>query len=136
MKIIVCLDDKNGMLFAGRRQSKDSLLRQRVLELTRVSRLWMNSYTAGQFTEAAENLCCDEAFLEKAAPGEYCFVENTDISPYADQIESVIIYRWNRAYPGDVKFPMELFADVWRMESHLEFPGSSHESITEETYIL
>jgi len=136
VKIIVCLDDRDGMLFAGRRQSKDSLLRQRVLELIGEPPLWMNTYTAGQFTEAAEKLCCDEAFLEKAATGEYCFVENTDISPYADQIEGVIIYRWNRAYPSDVKFPVELFAQRWHKVSCREFAGSSHESITEEIYIL
>lgn len=136
MKIIVCLDDRDGMLFGGRRQSKDSLLRQRVLELTRGSRLWMNAYTAGQFMEEAENLWVDEAFLDKAIPGDYCFVEDRDIVPYAQRVESVIIYRWNRAYPGDVKFPFALFDNVWRMESRLEFPGSSHELITEEIYIL
>lgn len=136
MNIIVCLDDKNGMLFAGRRQSKDSLLRKRVLELVGSSPLWMNGYTAGQFTEDAENLRCDAAFLEKAALGEYCFVENTDITAYADQIESVVIYRWNRVYPSDAQFPVNLFNDRWQLASRFDFAGSSHEWITEEIYTL
>ena len=33
MNIIVCLDDKNGMMFNKRRQSQDRVLRQRMLEL-------------------------------------------------------------------------------------------------------
>lgn len=136
MKIVVCLDDRDGMLFAGRRQSQDALLRQRVLELTGGSRLWMNGYSAKQFTKDTPSVCCDEAFLEKAGPGAYCFVENSDITPYADQVECVVLYRWNRVYPSDVKFPMELFAHRWQLVSSLEFGGSSHESITEEVYIL
>ena len=136
MKLIVCLDDKDGMLFAGRRQSKDVALRQRVLELTKESCLWMNAYSAGQFAEKAAHLRCDEAFLDKASAGEYCFVENRDVAPYAERIEEVVIYRWNRAYPSDMKFPVQLFADRWQRISHVEFTGNSHELITEEVYTL
>lgn len=135
MKIIVCLDDHDGMLFAGRRQSKDSVLRRRVLELVSDGILWMNAYTAGQFEEQG-SIRCDEDFLEKAAAGDYCFVENVDVTPYLHKIRGVILYRWNRRYPADVTFPVSLFADRWQLESRVDFPGSSHESITEERYIL
>ena len=33
MKLIVCLDDKNGMMFNKRRQSRDRVLIENVLEL-------------------------------------------------------------------------------------------------------
>lgn len=135
MKLIVCLDDRNGMLFNRRRQSKDSALRTRVLKQTAGSRLWMNSYSAAQF-EVAEGIDTDEEFMNKAEANDFCFVENTDISAYAGQVNGVIIYRWNRDYPADTTFPMALFEDKWHLVSREEFPGTSHDVITEEVYTL
>lgn len=134
MKIIVCLDDRSGMLFLKRRQSQDSALRQKLLERTAGSVLWMNRYSAGQFTEGTFRV--DEQFLDKAGAGEYCFVENADILPCLDRIEGVIVYRWNRHYPSDMKFPTSVFAERWKLMETREFPGSSHDLITEEVYTL
>lgn len=136
MIIVVCLDDHNGMLFNRRRQSQDSCLRGRVLELCGEKLLWMNAYSAGQFSEAAPNIRVAENFLEKAGAGEYCFVENTDMTAAAAWAEGLVIYRWNRTYPSDVKFPTELFSDKMRLVSTEDFAGSSHERITQEVYTL
>ena len=130
MIVVVCLDNKNGMLFGGKRQSIDRALRQRLLEIAKGSALWMNGYSAGQFSEAS-GIVVDEAFLEKAGQGEYCFVENAQIQPYRDKIEKIVAYRWNRDYPSDRKFPAELLTDC---ESRWDFPGNSHDNITEEIY--
>ncbi len=134
MKLIVCIDDKLGMAFNNRRQSKDSALRADILTLTD-GKLWMNTYSAAQFEEA-NTFYMDDDFLDKAAADDYCFVENADIAPYAERVSGVILYRWNRHYPSDRKFPMELFEDRWILESTFEFPGSSHETITREVYAL
>ena len=134
MKIIVCLDDRSGMLFMKRRQSQDRALRQRVLERTTGSVLWMNRYSEGQFSEGVFRV--DEQFLDKAGPGEYCFVENADILPYLNRIEEVIVYRWNRHYPSDVKFPVDVFCNKWILLETADFPGTSHDMITEEVYAL
>lgn len=136
MKVIVCLDDKNGMLFAGRRQSKDSLLRADILQLTCGHTLWMDSYTFSQFAEPGENIRVDEDYFSKAEPDDYCFVEKGDMLPYAGKVTGVILYRWNRAYPSDKKFPEERFASKWQLTSIVEFAGSSHETITREVYRL
>ena len=53
MILIVCVDNKNGMLFNRRRQSQDRMLRTRILEMTAQSRLWMNTYSAKQFDASA-----------------------------------------------------------------------------------
>lgn len=135
MKIAVCLDDKNGMMFFGRRQSMDSLLRQDLLNLTCGSRLWMNSYSAGQFTEPA-GILVDEQFLLKAAEDDWCFVENADLTAVADRVTGLAIYRWNRLYPSDRKFPEELIRNRMNLVQTREFPGSSHERITLEVYEL
>ena len=107
MKIIVCVDNQNGMMFNHRRQSQDRVLRKRILELTGGKKLWMNAYSQKQFLQVNGNMPkeqeqsgqlgqsgqiqADEAFLEKAGPGEYCFVEDKDVVLYESRIEEGII---------------------------------------------
>ena len=55
MRIIVCVDEKGGMSFGGRRQSRDRVVKDRILELTADANLWMNRDSAGQF-ETLENI--------------------------------------------------------------------------------
>jgi len=136
MKIIVCLDDDLGMQFNDRRQSMDKALRDRLTQITTGKPLWMNAYSAGQFSNLPANAVVDEYFLEKAKEDDYCFLENIDISAYVSKVNTVIIYRWNRNYPQDVRFPVSLFSDNWHLISNCDFVGNSHDRITEEVYYL
>lgn len=75
----------------------------------------------------------DELFLEKAGQGDYCFVENANILPFAHKIETLIVYRWNTVYPADVRFPSVLLEG--KTPTHTaDFSGFSHPRITEEIY--
>lgn len=132
MHLIVCIDDRNGMGFMGRRQSKDRLLRTDMLELTGDTPLWMAPYSAKQFEEAAGNIRVAEDFLSRAAAGEYCFCE---LTLPEENIENIVVYRWNRHYPSDFAFPAALLKDR-KLTERKEFPGSSHETITREVYAL
>ena len=49
MIIVICADDKNGMMFNGRRQSQDRILREKILADAGNSKIWMNAYSAKQF---------------------------------------------------------------------------------------
>lgn len=136
MRLIVCLDDKNGMLFNHRRQSTDRALRQRMLTLTRDSVLRMSDYSARQFDMEASNIVVDEAFLMNTSEKEFCFAETGDIAQHIDKVSQLIIYRWNRVYPSDTKFPDALLKKGWKTVCRTDFPGHSHEKITEEIYTL
>ena len=88
MILIAVVDDRNGMMFNKRRQSKDSVLQERILMMAENGRLWMNTYTYRQFSECGyKEICVDEDFLLNAAAGEYCFVENLPVSAYEKEIE-------------------------------------------------
>ena len=103
MIVIACTDDNQGMLFNHRRQSQDRVQRQRMLERIGGEKLWVDTYTAGLFAaEDRERLGVDDACLECAGDGEYCFVEKEDLGPVEEKIEKIILYRWNRVYPADV----------------------------------
>ena len=136
MNIITVIDDGGGLMFNHRRQSQDRALRERVLALSDGSRLWMNAYTRRQFADTESgSISVDEDFLQKAPDGDFCFVENVPLLPVVERVERVILFRWNRAYPSDVKLDLDLSAPPWNLAETVEFPGFSHEKITQEVYV-
>ncbi len=132
MKLIVCLDDKNGMLFNRRRQSADALVCLRILTAANGSPLWMNSYSRTLFGQLEGNFRVDERFLENAGQGALCFVEDVDVTLFMPQVEKIVVYRWNRVYPADLRFPS---LAQWRLTECTDFEGSSHDRITQEVYV-
>ncbi len=128
MILIVCLDDKNGMSFGGRRQSRDRVLTERIKSMAADKRLFMSEYSAKLYGGGV--IACDN-FTEMAKEGDLCFIENT-LPPNGD-IEKIIIYKWNRDYPADLYFTLDL--DEFIQTSEYEFEGSSHEKITELVYV-
>lgn len=132
MKIIVCIDEKGGMAFNGRRLSRDRFLCKRIIELTGENRLLMNGYSKELFGEQSQ-ITVDENFLDIAAGGDFCFVENTDVAPFESKAEGIIVYNWNRRYSSDLKFGIDLSCG-WKLVSTADFKGSSHEKITEEIF--
>ncbi len=129
MTLIVCLDDRNGMLFNRRRQSQDSILCQHITEFAG-EKLLVNEYSAKLFPKA--RVCPDP--LGCAREGDFCFVEDLDVLPFLEKAGKLIVFRWNRHYPADVTFPSEVLEN-WKLLERMEFPGSSHENITREVYI-
>lgn len=127
MNIIVCLDNNNGMLFNKRRQSRDRELIARIKELTKEHKLWMNAYSAKLFDD---DVCVAEDFTSQADTGDFCFIENVPIPQ--NNIEKIIIYRWNRDYPTDTYFDLDIHGV--ELISRYEFKGFSHDTITEEIY--
>ncbi len=135
MNIIVCLDEKGGMLFNHRRQSADRAVRDRILALCKGKKLWMNHYSATQFDcKSTPEINVDDNFLLEAQAGEYCFVEDAALLPYEAWIEKVVIYQWNRVYPADMHFDIPLLERGWKCRKTEDFAGNSHERITMEVY--
>ena len=131
MIAIVCLDNRGGMAFGGKRQSRDRILCERIVSLVGNANIYMSEYSKKLF-DKNDKIITDEAFLDKASNGDYCFVELESLSNYEEKIEKLIIYRWNRDYPYDMKFDINL--SKWKMISQSEFAGSSHDNICEEVY--
>ena len=131
MNVIVTLDENNGMAFNGRSQSRDQAVLARALQMAAGHKLWMAPESAPLFPGAPVHAAVD--FLDKAGPGDFCWVENRPLSPFAGKIEKLVCFRWNRRYPGDVFLDLPL--ERWRLAERMEFPGTSHEKITMEVYV-
>lgn len=133
MKVIVCLDDKNGMMFNKRRQSRDRVVVEDILEWTAGKKLWMNAYSAKLFENAAD-IQIEEDFLAKCQAGEYVFVEDKSLAEREDQIEEVMVYRWGRVYPADRKLDIDLNRKDYSMTSEDEIVGFSHPEMKRQIY--
>lgn len=140
MIVCLCVDDRFGMMFNGRRQSQDRILRERILADAKAAkaRLWMSPYSYKQFDSATANeilqISVEDEFLEQTGSGEFCFVEDRCLTPYEDRIEKVILYRWNRTYPADFYFDLAGKLERWKLISIETFVGTSHDEITREVY--
>ena len=132
MQVIVCLDDRNGMLFNHRRQSRDREVLKEILKDAEGKRLWIRPFSQKLFQGTENRVQISDSPLDAAGPGETCFVEDLSLAGWEDSIESLTVYRWNRHYPGD--FFLDLDLSGWRLVSRREFSGNSHEKITKEVY--
>ena len=134
MKIIVCLDDYGGMLFNHRRQSRDRVLIDDMISDLGYKKLRILKYSEILFpTHIGRYEVVDDLF-EDCDDDCVCFVENVDIKPYIDRISSVTVYNWNKVYPRDFVFDINLENEGFSLMSSCEFEGYSHEKIRKEVY--
>ena len=133
MRVIVCLDDRNGMLFNRRRQSRDRRVVEDILRELGEKRLLVNGFSAPLFERAGDRIRVEDDPLAAAGREDVCFVENLPLAPWAAAIERLTVYRWNRVYPADMRLDLALESG-WHLVAALDFPGFSHEKITKEIY--
>lgn len=135
MNIIICLDDNNGMMFNKRRQSQDRILRADLKEFIKDKDLYMNNYSYKLYKDIDNgNIKVSENFLEHCTENDFCLVEDKLLNNYINKINNIIIYKWNRIYPSDLYFDINLTSNSWELLETKGFEGSSHEKITRIIY--
>lgn len=133
MKVIVCIDDEGGMLFNGRRQSRDPAVVEDIISETQENRLLISPFSEKLFLEKKGVKICKNP-LARAKKEDFCFIEELPLLPYVDDIDTLIIYKWNRLYPSDKFFDISLTDCGFKLCEASEFEGVSHEKITKEIY--
>lgn len=132
MNVIVCIDDNFGMMFNHRRQSRDRVVIEDMIKNLSSKKIHMNSYSASLFLKYKDYIEVDENFMDNPANDDFYFIENVALLDYKEQIDTIILYRWNRNYPDDFYFDLPL--DEYDLIYKTEFVGYSHEKITKEIY--
>lgn len=132
MKLIVCLDDRMGMAFNRRRQSRDRVLLNDLCAHVGKEPIYLLPYSLPLFEDLPITCLPLSPALSEPKDDSFVFLETTDPSPLADRIDELILYRWNRHYPSDLTFSMDLKA--FTLTHTEEFVGSSHEKITKEVW--
>ncbi len=128
MNLIVCLDERLGMMFNKRRQSSDRGQVADMKELLFGEPLSVSPYTAKLLLESGIELSVSETPEKQSG---YVFIEDTEL-PNIDKVQKLIIYRWGRRYPSDKRFTLDI--NEFRLVESREFCGTSHDKITREIY--
>lgn len=135
MKIIVCIDKNNGMMFNNRRQSQDKILIDDIIKVTKDKKLYMNEYSYNLYKDKKyKNIIVCDDFLDKCSYDDFCLVENSSLVTYENKIDTIIIYNWNRDYPSDFKFDINIKDNNWTLIKSENLKGNSHDKITKNIY--
>lgn len=128
MTLYICLDDRNGLRFNKRRQSRDAALLEDI-----------RSRLAGKLLVApGSETLMEQAGIPYVLPPETAqdfFLEDVPSEEVLSGCSKVVIYRWNRHYPADVRWDPDLTERGFSLEETLDFSGKSHEKITREVYV-
>ena len=134
MRLIICLDDRNGMMFNGRRQSRDRALIEDIEASVGGGTIYTSLYSAPLFEGAGVKAVISEEIPLDAGSLAVYFMEDRSPSPYLASFDGVTVYRWNRHYPADVVFDVDLKTCGFRLVEQIDFAGTSHETITKEIF--
>lgn len=134
MTVIVCIDNAGGMLFNKRRQSKDKLLLEDIKRLSGGKDILISPFSEKLFSTSGIPYRLTERPLDEGDKSDIVFIENFHLSEYIDNIDTLIIYKWNRDYPSDFYLDIDTKKDGFKIKSRREFKGNSHEKITREDY--
>lgn len=126
---IVCLDQKNGMYFNERRQSRDRYVIRDILDMTKDSALYIDAYSEELFKDKTDHYIISKDYFAECSEKDYCFVENHILDQRSTN--KLIVYRWDKIYPSDYKLNLS----HWKLASTMEFVGYSHDKITKEVHI-
>ncbi len=133
MNVIVCVDDNKGMLFNKRRQSRDKAVIDKIINITKNNVLLITDFSQNLFGNTAAKVKIYDNPLVEAETDDYCFIENLAIKDYANKINKLYVFKWNRKYPHDSLLDIDL--SKYRLLSSEDFTGNSHDNITLEVYI-
>ena len=132
MTAIVCVEDRGGILFLKRRVSRDREVYRDIAE--NYIKVYMTSYSLPLFDGVKINTGVRLLPISEGERGEVCFVESGEIADNIHKISRLVIYRWNRTYPSDVKLGFEPENLGFKRVSTTELVGYSHEKITKDIY--
>ena len=133
IKVAITLDDKGGMMFNNRRQSRDKLLIKDLCDKTECF-IYISAYSALLFEDFKDRIKIVDNPLEECPSGALAFVEGYKLSAFTDDIDELIVYCWNKVYPSDVKLDIDINASGFKMYAKYEFTGNSHDKITKGVY--
>lgn len=104
---------------------------KKLIDMTEGYKLWMSNYSAKQLSEYG-SIIADDDYMHKAQPDDYCFVEDKTYS--IDGVSEMVLCHWNRKYPSDKFFEIDLKKEGFKKTSTEDIKGSSHKKITIEVW--
>ena len=133
IKVAITLDDNGGLMFNKRRQSRDKRLIADLCAKT-TGFIYISPYSKLLFEEYQDRIKIADNPLVECPDGSTAFVEGQTLGEYIDDIDELLVYKWNRLYPSDIKIDIDIKSEGFKMHAKYEFVGNSHDKITKEVY--
>ena len=90
MTVLIALDNHDGMLLNNRRQSRDSVMIQKMFEMIGDSRLFVHSFSQKLLAkDYCDRIVVRDDFLDVAQADVKCFVENQHLFEHINKMLSV-----------------------------------------------
>ena len=131
--VIVCTDPRGGMLFLGRRVSRDREILADIGALAPGGVL-CHPFSVKYLTAAPLAHRADEALLEHAGQDDVCFIENLPLAKHTARIDRLIVYDFGERYPFDFSLDLDPAEAGLRLTDEREFVGYAHKCITRKVY--
>lgn len=132
LTVAITVDNGMGLAFNKRRQSRDKKLIEDLISVTD-KMIYVSNYSAPLFEDFKDRIAVVDSPINECQDDACCFLEMADIADKTDEIECIILYRWNRLYPSDTKLTLDL-NNGFELVTTDDFVGSSHDRITREIY--
>ena len=107
IKVAITVDDKMGLAFNNRRQSRDKNLIADMCN-KHSGDIYITSKSALLFEGYEDRIKIVDDPLCDCPDGGFCFVEMTHLAHHVDSIEELTVYHWNRLYPSDKKLDIDI----------------------------
>ena len=133
MVLYFCLDDRNGLSFNHRRQSRDSAVLKDITAHLE-GELMIDPLSRRIVEEAGIPWCYAPEQLPEDMEAAFYFVEERHPGDWVALADKVVLYRWNRHYPADRWFDIDLNALGFSLKETVDFVGTSHRNIPREVY--
>ena len=134
MTVILCIDDRGGMLFMKRRLSRDRELTADIEKSVGEGVLYISDFSESLFSDSNVSVMCVSNPLDCAGEGDFAFIENLKLENSLSKIKRLIIYKWNRKYPFDFSLDIVPTEHGFHLKKTEDFKGYSHDKITKEIY--
>ncbi|MBR5139416.1 MAG: ribonuclease Z [Clostridia bacterium] len=134
MTVILCIDDRGGMLFMKRRLSRDRELTADIEKSVGDGILYISDFSESLFSDSNVSVMCVSNPLDSAGEGDFAFIENLKLENSLSKIKRIIIYKWNRKYPFDFSLDIVPTDHGFYLKESEDFKGYSHDKITKEIY--
>ncbi len=133
IRLVITVDDRGGIMFNNRRQSRDSILIRNLCE-TVDGKIYVTGYSLPLFCEYEERVILCDSPADSCKCGETAFLEGEYIRQYIERADEIIVYSWNKVYPADKHLDVRLGDFSFILYGESEFVGSSHKKITKRIY--
>ena len=132
MVIVACIDKSGNIALNTNGQLNHIIFWVRLKVVSNEALLYMNFNSSRQFGYYPMKMI-DDDFLDIAGEDSYCFVEDTDITPYIDRIDKIILYKWNKKFSSKFEFDKSIL-DNFSVVSKKSFYGEPFLKISEIVY--